>query len=51
MALPVLLAILQAGLASVCLSPEESDDDNDKSLQEGEDDVLVAVAALAKLQS
>jgi len=34
-----------------CLSPEESDDDNDKSLQEGEDDVLVAVAALAKLQS
>lgn len=46
MALPVLLAILQAGLASVCLNPE-----GDDSAVECEDDVSVAVAALATLQS
>ena len=51
MALPVLLAILQAGLASVCLAPAESDDRSLQTDGEGEDDVSVAVAALAKLQS
>ena len=46
MALRVLLAILQAGLACVCLNPE-----GDDSAVECEDDVSVAVAALATLQS
>eukprot|EP00435_Cladocopium_sp_Y103_P067075 s554_g29.t1 len=40
MALPVLLAILQAGLASVCLNPEDGEDNSEDG--EGEDDVLVA---------
>ena len=46
MALPVLLAILQAGLVSVCLNPE-----GDDSAVACEDDVSVAVAALATLLS
>ena len=52
MALPVLLAILQAGLASIYLEPDKNVEmDSCETDQEGqeEEDVAIAVAALARL--